>query len=90
MSVDKCAREFWSLRYSNSDTFQDLSRNIEMMLGWMIRQCETPKDYLRVLSMGKFLSLFSLEDAQFVKLQKPSSVLQAANLMEERLADRTP
>lgn len=56
----------------------------------MAEGCSSAEEVVKLFSFIKFLSLFPQEDAEFVQLKKPASILEAENIMEEHTRRRGP
>ena len=90
ISKERCQREFWFYRKKQGDTAQDAARDVETMAERMAEGCSSVEEVVKLFSFNKFLSLFPQEDAEFVQLKKPASILEAANVMEEHIWRRGP
>ena len=61
------------------------------MAGRMAEGCSSVEEVVKLFSFNKFFSLFfPQEDAEFVQLKQPATILEAANVMEEHIRRRGP
>ena len=90
ISKERYQREFWFYRKKPGDTAQDAARDVETMAESMAEGCSSVEEVVKLFSFNKYLPLFPQEDAEFVQLKKPASILEAANVMEEHIWRRGP
>lgn len=87
-SKEACVRAFWSYKRKPMEQYTDTIRELQWMAERMLESCTTAKEAVAAITTGKFLSMFNLEDADFVRCRKPTATLDYANLMEERMANK--
>ena len=85
-SKEACEREFWSFRRKDGDATTYIIRELLSMAETFMENCNTIKEAAQTVATGKFLSLYSLEDANHVRARKPETFLDVANFMTERQA----
>lgn len=51
----------------------------------MLEDCNTLDECCNAISIGKLLTLHSTEDVEYVKDKKPTTPLEAATILQERL-----
>ena len=66
----------------------DVLRELQWMTTRLLEDCKTMEEAIAVMTTGKFLSLFSLEDAGYVRQRKPSTTLDYTNFMTDRMEMR--
>lgn len=72
-----------SFQRKGSDSPQDTARKLEIVMQRAVHGCKSVQDVLTQLTMAKFLALYPLDVANYVQLQDPRSVGEAANLVQE-------
>ena len=85
-SKEACKREFWSFQRKDADATTYIIRELLSMAETFMENCNTIKEAAQTVATGKFLSLYSLEDANHVRARKPETFLDVANFMTERQA----
>ena len=85
-SKEVCEREFWSFRRKDDDATTYIIRELLSMAETFMEKCNTIKEAAQTVATGKFLSLYSLEDANHVRARKPEMFLDVANFMTEQQA----
>ena len=88
LSLNHCRRLFWNYHRQPSDTPQEIAQHLESLLRRLLQQCKTPEDYLREFQLGRLLSLYPPEVAEFVQLRTPKTGVEAANLIHDHLENR--
>ena len=77
-SKDACRRQFWNYRRKPMEPLTEVLRDLQWMTTRLLEDCKTMEEATAVMTTGKFLSLFSLEDADYVRQRKPSTTLDYA------------
>ena len=54
------------------------------MVDRMADSCTTVQEVKYMVSFNKLLSLFPADDAEYVRLKKPTSLIEVANLLDDR------
>ena len=85
-SKEACERELWSFRRKDGDATTYIIRELLSMAETFMENCNTIKEAAQTVATGKFLLLYSLEDANHVRARKPETFLDVANFMTERQA----
>ena len=85
-SKEACEQEFWSFRRKDGDATTYIIRELLSMAETFMENCNTIKEAAHTVATGKFLSLYSLEDANHARARKPEAFLDVANFMTERPA----
>ena len=88
MSIERCKHEFWRMQRRYSDSWQLTARRIETMVDRMADSCTTVQEVKYMVSFNKLLSLSPADDAEYVRLKKPTSLIEVANLLDDRQAAR--
>lgn len=83
LSRNHCRRAFWTYQKKHSDTPQDICQQLEFYLNRLMQDCGTVADCKREFLMGKLLSYYPPEVAEFVLLRQPKTALEAANLVQD-------
>ena len=65
-----------------------MSQQLESLLKHLLQECKTPEDYLREFLLGRLLSLYAPEVAEFVQLRNWKTGVEAANLIQDHLDNR--
>ena len=87
-SKDACRRQFWNYRRKPMEPLTEVLRDLQWMTTRLLEDCKSMEEATAVMTTGKFLSLFSLEDADYVRQRKPSTTLDYANFMTDRMEMR--
>ena len=82
-SKDACRRQFRNYRKKPIEPLTDVLRELQWMTTRLLEDCKTIEEATAIMTTGKFLSLFSLEDADYVRQRKPSTTLDYANFMTD-------
>lgn len=83
MPVKQCREGIWSFQRKGSDSHQDSARKLEFVMQRAVHGCGSVQEVVTQLTMAKFLTLYPSEVANYVQLQDPRSVGEAANLVQE-------
>ena len=82
MPVKQCRERIWSFQKKGSDSHQDTARKLEFLMQRAAHGCTSAQDVVSQLTMAKFLTLYPPDVANYVQLQDPHSVGEAANLVQ--------
>ena len=82
-TVDLARQQWWTLKKSSNETFQDCMIRIEEKFKRGLEGCETRFDYVSTLSLSKFISLLPAECRTYVLGRNPRDGMMAAHLAEE-------
>lgn len=85
LSLDHCRRKFWTFYRKYSDSPQEVLRQIETTYHRLTHRCTTPAEIEWEMVLGRFLSTYSPEVADYVLLRKPKTTVAAANLVQNCL-----
>ena len=83
MPVKQCRERIWSIQRKGSDSHQDTARKLEFVMQRAAHGCGSVQEVVAKLTMAKFLTLYSPDVANYVQLQDPCTVGEAANLVQE-------
>ena len=83
LSVEQCRRTFWSFTRKPGETPQEAVRRVETTYDHMVHKCETEKDYRWEMVTGRFLSTYSAEIADYVRIRQPKTTIEMANLVQQ-------
>ena len=65
------------------DTPPDVAKELKAMVNRLCQKCETKEDFVREITFGKFYSLYTPDAVNHVHLRNPTSVLEAANQLQD-------
>ena len=82
-SLSHCRRAFWTHQKKHSDTPQEICQQLEFYLNHLMQNCKTVADCKCEFLIGKLLSYYPPEVAEFVLFRKPQTSLEAANLIQD-------
>lgn len=82
MPVKQCRERIWSFQKRGFSSHQDTARKLEFLMQRAAHGCDTIQDVVSQLTMAKFLTLYPPDVANYVQLQDPQSVGEAANLVQ--------
>ena len=83
MPVKQCRERIWSFQRTGSDSHHDTARKLEFVMQRAAHGCGSVQEVVTKLTMAKFLTLYPSHVANYVQLNKPRSVGDAANLVQE-------
>ena len=83
LSLDHCRKTFWSFTKKYGETPQEAMRRVESTYDRIVHQCETKHDSWWEMVTGRYLSAFSPEVADYVRLRQPKTTVEMANLVQQ-------
>ena len=83
LSLEQCRRTFWSFTRKPGETPQEAVRRVETIYDRMVHKCETDKDYRWEMLAGRYLSTYSAEVADYVRIREPKTTIDMANLVQQ-------
>ena len=84
-SLDQCRRWFWGKNWKIFNKVHSTVEELQVLLDRMIKDCETVEKVKKEIVMGKLLSLCPQEVAEYALLKKLSTILETANIIQEKL-----
>ena len=84
-STEKCRRKFWSNTWRLSDGVHSVLNKLQSLTDHLLKDCESVHDAKHQMVMGKLLSICPHEVEEHVLLRNPSSILETANIFQEKL-----
>ena len=84
-SKDTCQRQFSGNCRTHSEPLTETPRDIQRLAGCMLQGYNTVDDVVHTMATGRFLSLVSHEDADYVSTRKPATSLEYATFIADLL-----
>lgn len=83
LSHQQCRRTFWSFTRKPGETPQETVRRIETIYDRMVHNCKTEQEYRWEMVTGRYLSTYSSEVADYVRIREPKTTIEMANLVQQ-------
>ena len=83
MPVKQCRERIWNFQWTGSDSYHDTARKLEFVMQRAAHGCGSVQEVVTRLTMAKFLTLYPSHVANYVQLNNPRSVGDAANLVQK-------
>ena len=83
LSLDKCRKTFWSFTKRTGETPQEAMRRVEAAYDRMVRKCKTETDFRWEMVSGRYLSTYTPEVADYVRIRQPKTTIEIANLVQQ-------
>ena len=83
MPVKQCRERIWSFQRTGSYSHHDTAWKLEFVMQRAAHGCGSVQEVVTTLTMAKFLTLYPSHVANYVQLNNPRSVGDAANLVQE-------
>ena len=85
LGIEQTRRKFWNPNKRSTDSPMDMLRQLDSCYSRIARDCTSPAELRQEILIGRLLSLYPPDIADYIYLRKPTNAHQAAHFLQNYL-----